>query len=213
MPAHQLLQAVPYWVAILVAFPAILGGYFLIVIGSGSALGYEYQPKHDDLLYLPLIAVTSVALYFAELRTVPVGLEAWYVASPMIGIAMYALDTYLWSWWIGKPIDTGDTDPRWLLPLLLAPIGEEYLYRGLLSVLLTPFGAGVYVASSAVLFGANHFVGGPREIVLKTGNGALYAVLFLGTGSLVAPVLAHVGYNVAYIGFVSGRIRFPTPHD
>lgn len=212
MPVPSVIESLPVWVLVFFCFPALLVAYFALVVGAGGAIGYEYRSKHEDLLYLPFIAAVSAAFYAADVMPVPVDVEAAHLAFVPLGIAMYAVDTYLWSWWTGKPIEGGERTGTWLLPSVLASVGEEYLMRGVLAVLIVHVGALPYVLCSAVLFGINHFVGGRREIALKTANGAVYAVAFLVTGTLVAPVLAHAAYNVAYIGFVSGHVRFPTAH-
>lgn len=201
---------VPTWVLVFIGFPLLLVGYFSLVIGSATAVGYEYRPKHDDVLYLPFILIVSIAFYISDVTFVPITVDFWLVVFLPLGVAMYALDIYVWSWWVSVPIKRGNEETLLKLPIVLGSVGEEYLYRGVLAVLITSLGTIWYVVLSGVLFGINHFSSGRSEIVFKSANGIVYALCFLATDSLLAPVLAHVGYNVAYVSFVAGGVRFPT---
>lgn len=203
---------VPTWALVFLGFPLLLVGYFSVVVGSATTVGYEYRPKHDDVLYLPFIALASTAFYISDVTSVPIAVDFWLVVFLPLGVAMYALDIYVWSWWVDVPIKRGNEETVWKLPIVLGSVGEEYLYRGVLAVLITGLGTIWYVVLSGVLFGINHFSSGRSEMVFKSVNGIVYAICFLATGSLLAPVLAHVGYNVAYVSFVGGGVRFPTVH-
>ncbi|AGB17617.1 CAAX amino terminal protease family [Halovivax ruber XH-70] len=202
----------PTWVHVFLGFPLLLVGYFSVVVGSATAAGYEYRPKHDDVLYLPFIVIASAAFYISDVTSVPIAVDGWFVVFLPLGVAMYALDIFVWSWWVGVPIERGTDETVWKLPIVFGAIGEEYLYRGVLAVLIASLGTIWYVVLSGVLFGINHFSKGRSEIVFKSVNGIVYALCFLATGSLLAPILAHVGYNVAYVSFVGGGVRFPTVH-
>jgi membrane protease YdiL (CAAX protease family) len=117
------------------------------------------------------------------------------------------------------------TGQRVLEPLVYIPIGtvlfEELIFRGvLLGVLLRGVAShGVAILASAVIFGLWHLpnalgdasghglVGGAGivtgTIAATTVAGVLFAYLRVRSGSLVAPVLAHVATNsFAYIGAV-----------
>ncbi len=75
--------------------------------------------------------------------------------------------------------------------------GEELFYRGylfaLLSSMMPPAAAAVV---STALFGAAHFYQGVRGIVLTTLMGAVFMGLYMVSGSLVVPMLAHALYDI-----------------
>jgi len=83
-----------------------------------------------------------------------------------------------------------------------AGICEEIVFRGFLIAYFAAY-AGLWpgVALSTLAFGLAHAYQGPSGI-LKTGlAGGVAALLFVGTGWLLAPVLAHSGVDVG-----SGRV-------
>jgi hypothetical protein len=84
-----------------------------------------------------------------------------------------------------------------MLPVFLVVVPEEIVFRGGLVGLLDAAGPAAFVAASAVLFGLIHFTFGARDVVVKTFDGAVFAVVFVATGSLAASVLTHLGYNLA----------------
>jgi uncharacterized protein len=90
-------------------------------------------------------------------------------------------------------------DPRlgWLavsVTVLLAPIGEELLFRGVLfQSLRTRMPLWSAIALSAILFGLVHYE--PLLIVLTTMVGAVLAWLFHLRGTLLVPIVAHAVYN------------------
>lgn len=82
--------------------------------------------------------------------------------------------------------------------VLLAPLVEETLYRGIaLPVLGSALGVPWAVVLSCVLFGLLHWVGGFWYMLL-TGvvAGGLFAGLYLWRGSLLAPLAAHFALNL-----------------
>lgn len=87
----------------------------------------------------------------------------------------------------------------WFVPVALA-IGtaEEVLWRGyLLDGLVrlrgtSPWGA---VVVTAVSFGLTHYFFGLRNILLKTVDGAVWGVLALLSGGLLAPIVSHATFN------------------
>ena len=81
-------------------------------------------------------------------------------------------------------------------------ISEEIFFRG---VLLHDVG----LAASSVLFGLLHPLG-IAYVLWATAAGAGFGLLYLATGSLVAPALAHGTYNLIALGYLrrrSGRER------
>lgn len=87
--------------------------------------------------------------------------------------------------------------------VLVAPVVEEVLFRGLLlRALLRRLPPWVAVVVSGGVFGAVHLGGASgllavATVVGLTGFGMLLAVQALRTGSLSRPILTHVGFNLA----------------
>lgn len=81
-------------------------------------------------------------------------------------------------------------------------ISEEIFFRG---VLLHDLG----IVGSSLLFGLLHPLG-TAYVLWATAAGAGFGALYLATGSLVAPALAHGTYNLIALGYLrrrSGRER------
>jgi len=81
-------------------------------------------------------------------------------------------------------------------------ISEEIFFRGVLQHELG-------IVPSAVLFGLLHPLG-LAYVLWATAAGAGFGALYLATGSLVAPALAHGTYNLIALGYLrrrSGRGR------
>jgi membrane protease YdiL (CAAX protease family) len=88
----------------------------------------------------------------------------------------------------------------WTLGLsVLVVAAEEFLWRGyLISYLDQRFGLAMVwvVVLSSLSFGINHYYFGLRNVLLKTFSGAVWALLFLATGSLLAPFVSHYAFEV-----------------
>lgn len=86
---------------------------------------------------------------------------------------------------------------------LLAPVLEELFFRGYLLHALERYGKGRALAASALCFGMVHLGGkgglGYGALLLYAPLGLLLGVLTMKTGSLIAPMLVHAGYNLALI--------------
>jgi uncharacterized protein len=86
---------------------------------------------------------------------------------------------------------------------LLAGLGEEMLFRGVLqesfSRWLPLWGA---VAAAALLFGILHAVT-PAYAVLAALVGAYLGALYLWTGNLLAPILAHAVYDFVALVYLT----------
>lgn len=104
-------------------------------------------------------------------------------------------------------VDLGKT--RGFLPVALfvvgavvmAPLVEELLYRGLLlRALLRRMGPGTAVFVSALVFSAVHFLGGDADALqflpAIAGLGLVLGIVAVRTGSLSLPILIHAGFNL-----------------
>jgi membrane protease YdiL (CAAX protease family) len=91
-----------------------------------------------------------------------------------------------------------------VLLALLAGVGEELLFRGVIQVWLAeraPLWLAVAIAS--LLFGVGHWLSASYA-VLASLIGAYLGILFLLSGNLLAPMVAHAAYDVVAL-FVLAR--------
>ncbi len=82
---------------------------------------------------------------------------------------------------------------------LVAGIGEELLCRGLIQEGLSkafgpPYGIVIGLAVGSIIFGACHWITRTYAI-LATLVGVYFGLLFILTGNLLAPVVAHAAYD------------------
>lgn len=86
---------------------------------------------------------------------------------------------------------------------LLAGIGEEVLFRSVIQgALATHTGPVIALASASVLFGCAHFVT-PGYAVVTAAIGVYLGVLWLGSGNLLTPIVAHATYDfIALVYFL-----------
>jgi membrane protease YdiL (CAAX protease family) len=92
--------------------------------------------------------------------------------------------------------------------LLLIVIGEELLYRRVLfHLLIHSFGwaVGPVVVVSALLYALNHSFMGPGIVVAKIASGLVYALVFVWSGSVLAPIIAHAGFNWSLLALLGRR--------
>lgn len=104
--------------------------------------------------------------------------------------------------WIGRDmgrLDRADgwtTALVWIRACLLAPVGEELLFRGVLySWLRTKRGAAFTIGVTAVLFAAIH-AGAPTMLLLALAVGVAAGLIRERTGSVTPAVIVHVLQNV-----------------
>lgn len=187
------------WLAFVASFPVLLRVYFPVVLRIFRALALPQQAFgfYQHYLYAGFAFAMGLPFLHVAPVEVPLGVEPWYLALVPVGVGLYYLDTYAWATYKGKSVRGGTVPPVAILPVFLVPFPEEVLFRAGLAPLLGAVGPAGYVVASGVAFGLIHLGFGTKDVVLKTVNGALYALVFLATGSVLTTVAVHVGYNVA----------------
>jgi membrane protease YdiL (CAAX protease family) len=94
--------------------------------------------------------------------------------------------------------------------IAIAPFGEELFFRGILfRSLRDRFGFAVGAAGSAVAFGLIHYIPGPAIdaallMLVMTFVGVALAFIYERRGSFVAPLAAHVTFNVIGLALILG---------
>ena len=194
-----------YWVLLVVLFPVFVATYFVsLSMVGGWVFDYEYKTEHTGWLYAPFVGTLAVAVLAVFPPELGFQLQPYYLLFLGVGAGMYRLDVAVMARRTASRTTRGNQALYWLVPVLAIAPAEEVLFRGVLTTVLTEYGAVAYVAASSVLFGITHYRDGRHEVVFKTVNGALYCLLYLTTGSLLSPIFAHVGYNVAYLWWATG---------
>ena len=94
--------------------------------------------------------------------------------------------------------------------VVLAPIGEELFFRGVLfRAIRDRYGFAGGALGSAVAFGSIHYIPGPAlgslllmTVMVFTGVGL--AFIYERRGSIVAPIVAHMTFNVIGLALIYG---------
>jgi len=176
----------------------LVGGWLFVRFVDRASLGWEQQFNSVKfkkvLLLLPLlfgfILFNSLFIYWnmhVEFPEFMSGFEQWALLKEeeMMKITLYLTD-------FGN---VGEFLVGVLVIGVLAGIGEEYLFRGVLQPKLHHYTgnahAGIWIA--AFIFSAIHFqfYGFLPRLML----GALFGYLYLYSGSLVYPIIAHILNN------------------
>lgn len=132
------------------------------------------------------------------------------VAAIVVLTTRFAVGRFPWAQRLHselRPVAQDLTGPHILLLALLSSLGEEVLFRGLLTPAL-----GVVVSS--VLFGVLHQVRGPSRwvwILWATAVGLMLGTIFAATGYLIGPLLAHAVVNAVNLGYL--RDHDPDAND
>ena len=93
---------------------------------------------------------------------------------------------------------------------VVAGVCEEVAYRGYAIALLLPiFGAGSTVALTSVVFGLLHAYQGPLGMGRTAAVGTVFAVGFLGAGTLWPCIIAHVVYDLVAGLWLGPRLMVP----
>lgn len=95
----------------------------------------------------------------------------------------------------------------WVVISLLAGIGEELTYRGVMFALLWRLTHSALLAAliAAVIFGVSHYVQGWKSAALIAGFALIFHGLYWVSGSLLAPMLVHFIYDVT-AGFMYNKL-------
>ncbi len=179
------------WIAALVA--CVTAGWrsiFTIAPGESAA----WMLKHAWAYY----AVGTVIALFTAVIVLPYVTVLWkrvtskprkYASAELMQKLSYA---YLFP-------KTRDERRWWVVVGLTAGICEEIAFRGfLLHYLTSLWGLGLVLAIvvSCLVFGLQHLYQGAKGVVATALIGALFALLFVLSGSLVLPIILHAATDL-----------------
>ncbi len=101
------------------------------------------------------------------------------------------------------PLFVGATFTELALLSLMAGVGEEALFRGVVQEVLAgrlpPWGA---LLAAGGLFGLAHWVT-PTYAVLAAVVGVYLGLLYLASGNLLAPIVTHALYDLAALSVLA----------
>jgi membrane protease YdiL (CAAX protease family) len=179
----------------------VVGVYAILgAIGATVALVLGLDPLRTRAL-LPL----SPPLLDAASAVAGLALAAIGVGSARILVARFA-----WAQRLHLELAAvvrGNSDFDLVIIALASGIGEEILFRGLATQLLG-------VILSSLLFGVLHQVRGPARwawVAWATVMGLLLGGIYVATGSLLGPIIAHVVTNAVNLRFVRDHRAPPAP--
>ena len=200
-----MLGSVAFWAVVAVFLPVLKPLYFG---AANRLLGSISDPLGDPrsygtYKYVAFVSGLAVAYLLAVRPEIVVPSGPVLTAAFVVGLGLYAVDNAVWRA-IADP-DSGGTRLALVWPTLVGGAAEELLYRGALAAAIGTDGlaGAAFLAVSAVAFGLNHFSLGTHEVAFKTFDGAVYACCLLATGSVLVALVAHVGYNVAFVCWTS----------
>jgi membrane protease YdiL (CAAX protease family) len=121
------------------------------------------------------------------------------------------LQTLVQQWLV--PIFRPCSIGQLLLISILAGVGEELLFRGALQAGIQQYGgsAAAALVIASVLFGAAHPISATYAF-LAGAVGAYLGWLWLSTGNLLVPMVAHAAYDFAALVYLLQR-EPPSPAD
>lgn len=186
-----------FWIGLLLATPLLSVVYVMsvyVVVRRYLPIDFHRYAPWLNSGFVTLVGATAFVVTPYE---IPLQARWVYFATLPAGIALYSFDSYLKTRFAGQTLNDGTESVVTMFPVLVVPLFEEVIFRAGYVFLDNRFGTAVFVVGSAAAFGVHHVGHGPTEALFKFGNGLVYAVLFVLTGSIVPPLLAHTGYNLA----------------
>jgi hypothetical protein len=181
-------------------------------------LGVRRGPAPSALAIYGLLSLITLGVAFARDKS-PIEAEAWldllpswsrHILSVVAGIALAvgtirATRVLVHRWKSAKllhsdlrPVVRDAGDGTLLVLGVASGVAEELFFRGLLTPLIG-------LVLSSIAFGALHQLRGRAGVVWTIWAGImgfLFGGLFLATGSLLGPILAHAGINVVNLRFL-----------
>lgn len=159
--------------------------------------------------YLFVMAIIfAIILLWAALAKLDLGLERpnyrraepWVLLFILWGIAEWAVAIVL-------PVEPGpDAAAKYedftlfeffILIVILAPVVEELLFRGVIfASLVRRFGIVTAVLVPSLIFGLLHFENGWWGVLWLSGVGVLLAMIRWKSGSLLLPIVLHAAWNL-----------------
>jgi len=91
---------------------------------------------------------------------------------------------------------------RELIIIIFIAIFEEFIYRKLYFIILIDFfkwNLVVVIIITTIVYAFNHFFMGEGIFYQKIASGLIFGIIFVLSGSIVIPIIAHVAQNIFVI--------------
>jgi membrane protease YdiL (CAAX protease family) len=199
--------------------------------GLSHSLGYVLRLDLESvrhrwsflgLFAAPYVLVALATLYFLPAlfespRISPGLLLLGFVLIPVVASLEYATGIAYGVVRTGRlPTRAAAVHQFWSGPLSLSQhaslaviaIGEEFVFRLLdFNVLVTSLGLSLLpvLAITSLLYALNHTQFGMQVMIQKLASGVLFGLVYFATGSLLVPLVAHVGYNWSLVAMFQRR--------
>jgi len=180
-------------IALAYAALAVLGGGLAYVFAGGRPFQHP-RPWLD----LPLLAAASLSVALGVALAFAVVLWTRFA----VGRFVWAQRLHLELQPVARRFDASEI---WMLALL-SSVGEELFFR---SFLVPTIGLGL----STLLFGVLHQVKGPSRwvwAIWAASVGLALGAIFVATGSVLGPIVAHALINGTNLGFLKTHDLEPT---
>lgn len=172
--------------------PSLVGLAVIRAFGRGTAetVGIRPYPLKPTLVYgvgtfLVILPICVVALWINAVILLLLKMDLQY--HPLL-------------------VTLGQTPGWWVLPLslvqaaVLAPLAEEFIYRGVLLVtLMREIGAAGAMVGSSLVFAIVHLEAEPQAVLPLFCLGMAMAYTAYRTRSLVAPIVTHSLFNAVMV--------------
>lgn len=210
IPSRVVAWAIPLLVLVLLVMPILALASRRAQAGSTDA-----EMPSTRALAAQTLVVQAILILLAWLALRAPGVSiAWRSEATLanacagVGVLLAALAA---AWLEARgPLGPGDalrrklrvigaTDPWWLAVMVVAAMGEELAYRGVLtSFLADPVGLGLLPAAlaSALVFGLGHASQGWRGFAFSAGFGLAMQGLASLSGGLGLPMIVHLAYDL-----------------
>jgi hypothetical protein len=180
----------------------LLGAYAAVAtLGAGLSFSLGHDPFAFDDAWLGTSGAAAVLVSLG--LGVCVGSTTVVLSRIMVRRAAWARSLHAAL----RPAVRGAGDASLLAIAIASAAGEELLFRGLLVPL-------VGVVASSLAFGALHQIRGRARwgwMAWATVMGLVFGAVFVATGSLAGPVVAHVIINAANLRFLRDNDPAPRP--
>ncbi len=111
------------------------------------------------------------------------------------------------------PLFAGVSWPKLALVSLLAGVGEELFFRGVIQpVLIGWMGIAAGLLAASVVFGLLHAIT-PTYALLATAVGAYLGWIALASGNLLGPMIAHGAYDFFALVYLTRPLSSPIAAD
>lgn len=161
---------------------------FAVIIKGKKFYSLLLLDKNPGLLTIPLILLAIIAAY-------PTALWIAYLNINLLPANMIAEDTLLFQQRLMQMNSLTDLLLNIMLLGLVAGIGEELLYRGVIQRLIGNYAKNMHLAvwATALVFSITHFQ--PEGLLPRFLMGAFLGYLCVWTGSLWSSIIAHISFN------------------